>query len=216
MRAGVLACQSEAVAISTSATGYGALTVVATGRADVPMASAVGPAAARSWWRHWAVPGIGGIGGNRLGRGPVSRPRPALRPMARPGARPSPRPAVWAAHRPAGGRLRYGGHRGFRPGGYGASTADEAVLGEAFTAAEAAFEVVAVAADGDPILGLSTTSSCSAISTTALASIASCIMESKKPMSELSRRRYKELSCRRSGRLPEGLLRQGRAEISDL
>ena len=54
------------------------------------------------------------------------------------------------------------------------------------------------AADGDPILGLSTRSSCSAISTTALASIASSIMEAKKPMSELSRRRCKGLSRRRS------------------
>ena len=79
-----------------------------------------------------------------------------------------------------------------------ASTADEAALGEAsteaeavFTAVEVAFEVVAEAADGDPILGLSTRSSCSAISTTALASIASFIMEAKKPMSELSRRRCK-------------------------
>jgi len=36
----------EAVAISTSATGLGALTVVTTGRVDVPLASAVGSAAA--------------------------------------------------------------------------------------------------------------------------------------------------------------------------
>jgi hypothetical protein len=79
-----------------------------------------------------------------------------------------------------------------------ASMADEAALGEAsteaeavFTAVEVAFEVVAEAADGDPILGLSTRSSCSAISTTALASIASFIMEAKKPISELSRRRCK-------------------------
>jgi hypothetical protein len=67
-------------------------------------------------------------------------------------------------------------------------------------AAEAAFEVVAVAADGDPILGLSTRSSCSATSTTALASIASFIMEAKKTRSELSRRRCKGLSRRRSCR----------------
>ena len=86
-----------------------------------------------------------------------------------------------------------------------ASTAPEGALGEAFTEAEAvstvdevAFEVVAEAAVGDPILGLSTRSSCSATSTTALASIASFIMEAKKPMSELSRRRCKGLSRRRS------------------
>ena len=86
-----------------------------------------------------------------------------------------------------------------------ASTAPEGALGEAFTEAEAvstvdevAFEVVAEAADGDPILGLSTRSFCSAISITALASIASFIMEAKKPMSELSRRRCKGLSRRRS------------------
>ena len=75
------------------------------------------------------------------------------------------------------------------------STPDEVV---STAAAEAAFEGVAVAEDGDPILGLSTRSSCSAISTTALASIASFIMEAKKPMSELSRRRCKGLSHRRS------------------
>ena len=45
-RAGVQACQSEAVEISTSATGLGALMVVTTGRVDVPLASAVGSAAA--------------------------------------------------------------------------------------------------------------------------------------------------------------------------
>ena len=69
-----------------------------------------------------------------------------------------------------------------------ASTAPEGALGEDFTEAEAvstaAAEVLAVAADDDPILGLSTRSSCSATSTTALASIASFIMEAKKPMSE--------------------------------
>ena len=133
-------------------------------------------------------PGIGGIGGTRPGagggiggrpnlgggaRGPVSR----VRPTARPGAR---RPAVRPVHRPSGGGLRYGGHRGFRPGGYGGFHGGRGGFRGGFHGSRGGFhggrggfEVVAVAADGDPILGLSTRSSCSAISTTALASIAS-------------------------------------------
>ena len=59
MRAGVLACQSEAVAISTSANGRGALTVVATDRADVLLASAVGSAAAPVLVWHWRPTGSG-------------------------------------------------------------------------------------------------------------------------------------------------------------
>ena len=77
-------------------------------------------------------PGLGGGVGGRPGLGggvggPVSRPKPATRPATRPAARhgnrpaarPAHRPAARPAHRPAGGNLRYGGHRGFRPGGYG-------------------------------------------------------------------------------------------------
>lgn len=61
-----------------------------------------------------------------------------------------------------------------------ASTVPEGALGEDFTEAEA----VSTAVADDPILGLSTRSSCSATLTTALASVASFIMEAKKPMSE--------------------------------
>jgi hypothetical protein len=98
-----------------------------------------------------------------------------------------------------GGIYRGGVYRGgvYHRGGVSVAAACT-VAAAASTAAEAAFEVVAVAADGDPILGLSTRSACSAVSTTALASIASFIMEAKKPMSELSRRRCKGLSRRRS------------------
>ena len=123
MRAGVLACQSEAVAISTSATGRGALTEVTTGRADVPLASAVGSAAGPVLVAALVGPAGVGVGGRPgLGGGvggPISRPKPAARPAARPATRPATRPAKRPAHRPSGGNLRYGGHRGFRPGGYG-------------------------------------------------------------------------------------------------
>ena len=77
-------------------------------------------------------PGLGGGVGGRPGLGggvggPISRPKPAARPAARPVTRPATRPAKRPAarhakrpaHRPSGGNLRHGGHRGFRPGGYG-------------------------------------------------------------------------------------------------
>ena len=212
MRAGVLACQSEAVAISTSANGRGALTVVATDRADVLLASAVGSAAAPvlvvalAADRVWVV---------ALAADQVSVVALAVQS------------AVRNLRRDMQGDpqrdLRQDMGNGLRTGQLGADCAMAAIaaLGPAVTAAsteaevvseavstpdevvstaaaEAAFEGVAVAEDGDPILGLSTRSSCSAISTTALASIASFIMEAKKPMSELSRRRCKGLSHRRS------------------
>ena len=97
MRAGVLACQSEAVAISTSATGRGALTVVTTGRADVPLASAVGSVAGpvlvaalvADRARELALE-AGRVSGGGVG-GPISRPKPAARPAARPATRPATR-----------------------------------------------------------------------------------------------------------------------------
>ena len=215
MRAGVLACQSEAVAISTSATGRGALTEVTTGRADVPLASAVGSVAGlvADRVRELALE-AGRVSGveladqsavRNLRRGPQRDMRNGLRRDMGNGLRTGQLGVICAMAAIADlGRAVTS-----------ASTAPEGALGEAFTEAEAvsgstvdevvstaaveeAFAVVAEAADGDPILGLSTRSSCSAISTTALASIASFIMEAKKPMSVLSRKRCKVLSRRRS------------------
>ena len=224
MRAGVLACQSEAVAISTSANGRGALTVVATDRADVLLASAVGSAAAPvlvvalAADRVWVV---------ALAADQVSvvalAVQSAVRNLRRDMQGDPQRDLRQDPQREPRQDLRQDMGNGLRTGQLGADCAMAAIaaLGPAVTAAsteaevvseavstpdevvstaaaEAAFEGVAVAEDGDPILGLSTRSSCSAISTTALASIASFIMEAKKPMSELSRRRCKGLSHRRS------------------
>ncbi len=227
MRAGVLACQSEAVAISTSATGRGALTEVTTGRADVPLASAVGSVAgpvlvaALVADRVWEVVlEAGRVSGVELAV------QSAVRNLQRDLRRGPQRDMRNGLRRDMGNGLRTGqlgatcgmaAIADLRRAVTAASTAPEGALGEAFTEAEAvfgavstvdeavstvaveeAFAVVAEAADGDPILGLSTRSSCSAISTTALASIASFIMEAKKPMSVLSRKRCKVLSRRRS------------------
>jgi hypothetical protein len=227
MRAGVLACQSEAVAISTSAIGRGALTVVATDRADVPLASAVGLAVGRVLGAELA--GVL-VSAAELAVGRVSEvastdrlavqdPQQDQRQDQESGPQRDQR-QVMGDGLPHGQRT---GQLGVGTGvaatvdslaastvaevvSVGASTVVEAVfMAGGFTAeasgaavVEVAFVAGAVPADGDPILGLSMRSSCSAISTTALASIASFIMEAKKPMSELSRRRCKGLSRRRS------------------
>ena len=206
MRAGALACQSEAVAISTSATGRGALTEVTTGRADVPLASAVALAA--------ALVLVAALVADRVLAVALAADRVS-------GVALAVQSAVRNLQRDLRQDLQQDLQRDLQNMGNGlctgqlgaacamaaiaalgravtaASMAAEAVL-EAFTADEVVSTAAAEAADGDPILGLSTRSSCSAISTTALASIASFIMEAKKPMSVLSRKRCKVLSRRRS------------------
>jgi hypothetical protein len=186
----------------------GALMVVTTGRADVPLASAVESVAGPVLVAALVADLVREVA---LAADRVSGVELAVQSAVRNLQRDLRRGSQRDLQRDMGNGLQHG----LRAGQLGAacatvaiaalgravtaaSMADEAALGEAsteaeavFTAAEAAFEVVAEAADGDPILGLSTRSSCSAISTTALAFIASFIMEAKKPMSELSRRRCK-------------------------
>ena len=81
------------------------------------------------------------------------------------------------------------------------STDAEAVSMVAGAVFAAAAEAASAAADGGPILGLSTISHCSAISTMALASTASSITVVKQPMSGSSLKRCKP-SCPMRSHVP--------------